>query len=111
MRVELDSIKAIPALRTMPPEPKRSMRKALALLGSDPSGRTAKLDVKALEGYGELPMYRLRVGEWRAAFTIAKDRIRVLRIFHRSEGYDWVDYVRLGKPADEDIKWRKKSKS
>lgn len=50
---------------------------------------TNRLDVKRLDGDPGQPMYRLRVGEWRLAFTV-DSAVVVLRIFHRSEGYGWL---------------------
>lgn len=73
----------------MAPAVKRRMRHALRLLTEDPSGLTNKLNVKRLDFNPGQPIYRLRVGEWRAAFTV-DSAVVVLRIFHRSEGYGWL---------------------
>jgi hypothetical protein len=67
------------------------MRAALTELGRDASGRSAGLDVKRLQVGGDPPAYRLRIGNWRAAFLLRPDRIEVVRIFHRDEGYGWLD--------------------
>ena len=68
------------------------MREAIRGLALDPSGRARLLDVKPLEigGRGS-PLYRLRVGEWRAAFELRDRDVIILRVFARSEGYGWLD--------------------
>lgn len=88
-KVLLDPVHAAPILRTMPPGTKRKIRAALRLLVEDPSGTTNRLDIRRLDTEPGQPMYRLRVGDWRIAFTPDRD-IVVLRIFHRSEGYGWL---------------------
>lgn len=89
MKVLLDPRHAAPALRRLAPEPRRRLKAALRLLGEDPSGLTNNLDVKRLDAEPGQPMYRLRVGDWRVAFTVDEDVV-VLRIFHRGEGYGWL---------------------
>jgi mRNA-degrading endonuclease RelE of RelBE toxin-antitoxin system len=88
-RILLDPVWAAPVLRTMAPETKRKVKASLRLLAKDPSGTTNRLDVKRLDTEPGQPMYRLRVGVWRIAFTLDKD-IFVLRIFHRRDGYGWL---------------------
>lgn len=95
MRVQLDPVRAAQALRTMPPGPKKAMRSALEKLGKDPSGRSVGLDVRRLDADGELAVYRVKVGDWRAAFLVGRDALRVVNIFHRSQGYGWLAKVDL----------------
>jgi hypothetical protein len=33
----------------------------------------------------------VRVGNWRIVFRAHGDRLEVIRIFHRREGYGWLD--------------------
>jgi mRNA-degrading endonuclease RelE of RelBE toxin-antitoxin system len=89
LNVLLDPVHAAPALRRLPPTTKRRLKAALRLLGQDPSGTSNGLDVKRLDADPGPPMYRVRVGEWRIAFTVDKDVV-VLSILHRSEGYGWL---------------------
>lgn len=91
MRVRLDPEQAQAVLRSMPPVPRKRMRAALRKLADDPSGRSTGLDVQRLRTSGDPPAFRLRVGEWRAAWLLRKDAVDVIRIFHRSEGYGWLD--------------------
>jgi mRNA-degrading endonuclease RelE of RelBE toxin-antitoxin system len=85
----LDPDDAAPVLRSAAPETKRKLKAALRALGDDPSGITNNLDVKRLDVDAGQPIYRVRIGEWRIAFTVDQ-AVVVLRIFHRSEGYGWL---------------------
>ena len=89
MKVLLDPQHAAPVLRGLAPDPKRRLKAALKLLGDDPSGTTNRLDVKRLDTEPGQPMYRMRVGDWRVAFTVDEEVV-VLRIFHRRDGYGWL---------------------
>jgi hypothetical protein len=85
------------------------MRAALANLGKDPSGKELGLDVKRLDMDRGLAVYRLKVGAWRAAFLVGRDHVRVVRVFHRSEGYAFLaEMGRLSSAVGEDITWGKK---
>ena len=77
----------------MPPATKRKVKAALRLLAEDPGGTSNQLDIRRLDTTSGQPMYRLRVGDWRVAFAVDKDVV-VLRIFHRREGYGWLDQMR-----------------
>lgn len=89
MKIRLDLDQAAPALRTAAPETKRQLRAALRLLAKDPSGISTQLDVTRLDTEPGQPMYRLRVGDWRIAFTVDEE-IVVLRVFHRKTKYGWL---------------------
>jgi mRNA interferase RelE/StbE len=56
--------------------------KKMRMLAQDPSphGNT----VKRLVGF-TVPTYRLRIGDYRAVFRVEEERVRVLRVVHRSE--------------------------
>ena len=75
----------------MPPEPKRRMKEALGRLAKDPAGRTTGLDVRQLDVRSDYPVHRLRMGDWRAAWFVRDGNVEVIRIFHRSEGYGWLE--------------------
>ncbi len=63
-------------------------------LAQDPTGRTVGLYVKELDVSEALPrLYRLRVGEWRAVFAVGPREVIAARIFHRRDGYAWMDRV------------------
>jgi mRNA-degrading endonuclease RelE of RelBE toxin-antitoxin system len=77
-------------LRGVPPGPRQALRDALRRLRSDPR-RPGALDVKLLRSTRVPPPWRLRVGDWRAVYVIDGSDVVVLRFFHRSEGYAWLD--------------------
>jgi mRNA-degrading endonuclease RelE of RelBE toxin-antitoxin system len=54
----------------------------------DPGG--GGLDIKRLRT-GEDSWFRLRVGDWRAVYRLQPASVDVLRVFHRSEGYEWIE--------------------
>ena len=90
MKLRLDP-DAAQALRAMAPVPRRRMKDALAKVAVDASGRTGRLDVKQLASNAPWPAFRLAVGDWRAAWFIRDGTVQVLRVFHRSEGYSWLE--------------------
>ena len=72
------------------------MRDALRALADDPLGKARLLDVKELDlRRREPPLYRLRVGDWRAVYFVRGRDVLVVRIFHRGEGYRWLDTFHL----------------
>lgn len=73
----------------MAPGPKRRVKQALREIGDDPMNRDGKLDFKRLDSNPGTAIFRVRVGDWRIAYTIDED-VAVLRIFHRRDGYGWV---------------------
>lgn len=89
MKVLLDPQHAAPALRSMPPAPKRRVRQTLKNIAEDPMNRQGGLDFKRLDSNPGTAIFRVRVGDWRIAYTIDSDVV-VLRIFHRADGYGWV---------------------
>ncbi len=80
-----------PAIRRLPPAPKQAIRRALDQLALDRF--SPGLDVRLLRGPGD-PKFRIRVGDHRIAFVVLERETRVLHVFHRSEGYGWLE--RLG---------------
>lgn len=79
------------AIRSLSPAPKRAVRQAFDLLAQD---RFAPgLDIRLLRGSGPAK-FRVRVGDYRIVFVVLERETRVLRVFHRSEGYGWLE--RLG---------------
>ncbi|MEK6975237.1 MAG: type II toxin-antitoxin system RelE/ParE family toxin [Candidatus Thermoplasmatota archaeon] len=87
IRVRLGT-QAQDALRRAPPGPKKHLRQALEALGSAPRG----LDTRELRQVGPGPaVYRMKVGSWRIAFRWVGKDIEVVRIFHRRDGYGWME--------------------
>lgn len=81
---------AADALRSCHPDTRRELRAALRALAHDPTGREAGLDVKELTTTPP-SLFRLRVRDWRVVFGLTARDILVARIFHRREGYGWLE--------------------
>ncbi len=77
-------------VRRLPPATKRAMRAALEALARD--GLSADgVDVRRLSTGPERVLYRLRVRGWRVALRPEGKTLVVIRVFHRSEGYGWME--------------------
>ncbi|MCI4336594.1 MAG: type II toxin-antitoxin system RelE/ParE family toxin [Thermoplasmata archaeon] len=78
-----------PAQKTydsLPQETRQRVRETLLAFAN--SGRG---DLKLLRGTrGRDDLFRLRVGAYRVVFAQSPTEIRVTRIIHRREGYDWL---------------------
>lgn len=80
-------------IASLPPTVKKAARAALGLLDGDPRARG--LDWKRLETAATIDhVYRVRVGDYRIAYVLRGAQTRVVRVFHRREGYRWLE--RLG---------------
>ena len=76
-------------LRTIPPEPRRRIREAVARLAEDPYAD--ELDIRPVRSLGGGRLYRCRVGSFRIVFAVVPEGARVLRVFHRRDGYGWLE--------------------
>lgn len=72
--------KAEKDLKAMTPQDRRRVVERFRLLEDNLSG-----DVKRLTNFQ--PEYRMRAGDWRVLFEVAKDEVIVYRIMHRREVY------------------------
>lgn len=83
-------------VRSLPPPTKARLKKAILAIATDPKGQKRLLDVKRLRTIRmESPVYRLRVGDWRIVYRLRGQVAEVVRVFHRSEGYGWMDNLGL----------------
>ena len=84
---------AVEFLRTVAPGPKRKLRHALDALKRDP--RPPGMDWRRLESSSTVDqVYRLAVGDYRIAYVLRGRNVRIVKVFHRGEGYSWLE--RLG---------------
>jgi mRNA-degrading endonuclease RelE of RelBE toxin-antitoxin system len=83
-------------MRALAPGVKRKVKVALAELAKEPNppGPTGNLKRLDTPGSGE-PVFRARIGDYRAVYVVRGRDVRVLRLFHREEGYDWLRRLRL----------------
>ena len=75
---------------------KRRIKAALADLAKSnkPSGPHPLIKRLDAPGSGE-PLFRLKVGDYRAVYVVREREIRVLRVFDRDDGYEWAKRLRL----------------
>lgn len=78
-------------LRHFHPEAKKSLKAALRELKKQwPT--LQGMDLIRLRSNPEQPAaFRLRVGDWRIVFRARSRDLEVLRVFHREEGYGWLE--------------------
>lgn len=75
----------------MHPTTKHRMRAALTQLKAEwPATKGLSIKQLRLDSPGR-PIYRLRVGPWRAVFQPGQAGLEVVRVFHRRDGYDWLE--------------------
>ncbi|HEX9709536.1 MAG TPA: type II toxin-antitoxin system RelE/ParE family toxin [Candidatus Thermoplasmatota archaeon] len=63
------------------------LRRGLTQLETEPFRRRSGADIKKLRG-AEPPLYRLRVGDWRALYFVEGTRVMVTSIRRREGAYD-----------------------
>ncbi|MCA1818853.1 MAG: type II toxin-antitoxin system RelE/ParE family toxin [Halobacteriales archaeon] len=94
MRVRVGSV-AQADLRALPGPTRKRLKAALEQVREDPVGLKGLLDVRRLQTSGlQSSLYRLRIGQWRIVYRFRGNDAEVIRVFHRSEGYSWME--RLG---------------
>lgn len=78
-------------LATLPPSAKRRLKAALKRLADDPMDD--RLDIKLLQTGSRHRTYRCRVQSYRIVFEPRGPDIYVKRIFHRRDGYGWLERI------------------
>ncbi len=64
---------------------------ALRTLETHPFQRRSGSDVKKLVSSGDPPLFRLRIGDYRAIYFVVEYEVKVTEIIHRSKGYKWLE--------------------
>ncbi len=83
---------AVRALNNLDGISKERIKKGLKVLETDPYRNRPGADIKKLKGTkGREDAYRLRIGDYRAVYGVADSTVRVTRLQHRGEGYDWLN--------------------
>ena len=70
---------------------KNRIKSNLEQLEDDPFRRRSGADIKKLITRDEPPLYRLRIGDYRAIYFVLDHDVRVTEIIHRSKGYKWLE--------------------
>ena len=77
-RKDLDAMGAKDAAR---------IRRGLSQLATDPYRPRSGADIRKLVAV-DPPLYRLRVGDWRALYFVVEDQVKVTSIRRRENAYD-----------------------
>ena len=67
------------------------IRESLKMLKENPFRDRPKADIKKIAGSYEPPFYRLRIGDYRAVYTIEGKDVKITSIIHREKGYKWLE--------------------
>jgi len=70
---------------------KKRVKDALLKLEDSPFRRRSGVDIKKLVTLDEPPLFRLRIGDYRAIFFVMESEVKVTEIIHRSKGYKWLE--------------------
>lgn len=73
-------------LQLLPPAARHKVRASLESLARGEKG----LDLKRLRGDFRKPLERVKIGAWRVAFYRDGNLIYIVRVFPRTQGYDWL---------------------
>jgi len=82
---------AISQLSLLNAKQKKRVKEALGNLEDDPFRRRSGSDIKKLVTPDEPPLYRLRIGDYRAIYFVVNYEVKVTEIIHRSKGYRWLE--------------------
>lgn len=77
---------AVRQLRKVPPDIRKRVASALRVLEEDPFRARPKADIRILEGT-EPRKYRIRIGDYRAVYSVAGAEVKVIEVFVRGRGY------------------------
>ncbi|MGY5876525.1 MAG: type II toxin-antitoxin system RelE/ParE family toxin [Candidatus Thorarchaeota archaeon] len=82
---------AVSQLSLLNSKQKRRVKDTLMKLESDPFRRRSGVDIKKLVTPDDPPLFRLRIGDYRAIYFVSEHEVKVTEIIHRSKGYKWLD--------------------
>ena len=82
---------AISQLSLLNTKQKKRVKAALANLEDDPFRRRSGSDIKKLMTPDEPPLFRIRIGDYRAIYFVSDSEVKVTEIIHRSKGYRWLE--------------------
>ena len=82
---------AVSQLSLLNSKQKKRIKDALLNLEENPFRKRSGVDIKKLVTPDEPPLFRLRIGDYRAIYFVLENEIRVTEIIHRSKGYKWLE--------------------
>lgn len=78
-------------IRKLDSKAQQRIKNALFLLEEDPFCSRSKVDIKKLRGTkGRQNLFRLRIGEYRAIYSIEGKIVWVTDVFRREKGYTGI---------------------
>ena len=77
-------------LKDLPIDLQQRIKASLMELKNDPFRSRPKVDIKRLKGPNR-NYFRLRIGDYRVLYVIEETNVMVAKVFHRSQGYDWIE--------------------
>jgi len=97
---------AVSQLSLLSSKQKKRIKDALRNLEEYPFRRRSSVDIKKLATPDEPPLFRLRIGDYRAIFFVLRDEVRVTEIIHRSKGLGTAteNLEKLGHLSDSRMK-------
>lgn len=78
-------------LNSLDKKTQERIRSSLKELENDPFQPRPKADIKKLHKMSKHQFHRVRIGDYRAVYTIEGKIIKVTRIIPRGKGYEWLD--------------------
>jgi mRNA interferase RelE/StbE len=81
---------AVSQMELLKPAQKKRVKEALLSLEQDPFRSRPGADIKKLRYPSDPPLFRLRIGDYRAIYFVIDNEVRVTEVIHRSKGYDWL---------------------
>ncbi len=82
---------AVSQLSLLNSKQKKRVKDALLELEDNPFRRRSSVDIKKLITPDDPPLFRLRIGDYRAIYFVFQAEVRVTEIIHRSKGYKWLE--------------------
>ncbi|MGV9168446.1 MAG: type II toxin-antitoxin system RelE family toxin [Promethearchaeia archaeon] len=82
---------AVAQLDLLESKQKNRVKEPLRTLEEDPFRNRPRTDIKKLRYPSDPPLFRLRIGNYRAIYFVVKNEVKVTEIIHQSKGYDWLN--------------------
>ena len=82
---------AVKQFKKLESKQQRIIREHLKELSSDPFTKRSKSDIKKLKGFRNPDLYRLRIGKFRAIYTVIEQEVKITELIRREKGYNWID--------------------
>jgi mRNA interferase RelE/StbE len=82
---------AVSQLSLLNSKQKTRVEDTLRGLEESPFRKRSGVDIKKLVTPDDPPLFRLRIGDYRAIYFVTDHEVKVTEIIHRSKGYRWLE--------------------